>query len=490
MQHPIRRRWPVSALAALGLAVMVTVGWTVQALADPGGWDEHGEERGGWLGRQPAVVGATAQDRSGLEPIRQVPRATMPEPLLDHGRQFGGDGPVPVQVPADPARPAKAGAQPSRIIGLALAGLALAAGVVWVGRRRLRRWLLGLAVLLGCSVMGAPAVSARPTLAGTQGTVWVTNQTLNTVAAYDASTGDLLRMVKVGAKPIGVVAPPGTGAVYVSNESDDTISVIDEATDEVLTIPVGDGPHHMVHSMSGRFVYFGEFNANTVGAINTRDHSYRHFVASASPTAKTHAVWIGRGGRTLYAVNSEADTFTAVGAVTGAPRWFDVPVGDQPSEVLVTPNARTAYISIRGEDKIGIFSLAGARPRKVGEVVVGDQPDTLQLTPDRRILVVATRGTFTLPGGPAARVDLVDTRSLQATPVFIQGATTTGHQWLSPDGRYTYVAIESAPGLPLPPGVAVIDNRVAEVVATWAYPGGGRPHGVYFEPGRPCRQRG
>ena len=136
MQHPIRRRWPVSALAALGLALMVTVGWTVQALADPGGWDEHGEERGGWLGRQPAVVGATAQDRSALEPIRQVPRATMPEPLLDHGRQFGGDGPVPVQVPADPARPAKAGAQPSRIIGLALAGLALAAGVVWVGRRR------------------------------------------------------------------------------------------------------------------------------------------------------------------------------------------------------------------------------------------------------------------------------------------------------------------------------------------------------------------
>jgi YVTN family beta-propeller protein len=139
-------------------------------------------------------------------------------------------------------------------------------------------------------------VGARPTLAGTRGTVWVTNQTLNTVAAYDASTGDLLRTVKVGAKPIGVVAPPGTGAVYVSNESDDTISVLDEATDEVLTIPVGDGPHHMVHSMSGRSVYFGEFNANTVGAINTRDHRYRHVVASASPTAKTHAVW-GRPGR-------------------------------------------------------------------------------------------------------------------------------------------------------------------------------------------------
>jgi hypothetical protein len=60
----------------------------------------------------------------------------MPEPRLDHGRQFGGDGSVPVQLPADPARPAQAGAQPSRIIGLVLAGVALGAGVVWVALRR------------------------------------------------------------------------------------------------------------------------------------------------------------------------------------------------------------------------------------------------------------------------------------------------------------------------------------------------------------------
>jgi hypothetical protein len=53
MQHPIRRRWPVCALAALlGLALMVTVGWTMQASADPVGWDEHGQERDGWPGRR------------------------------------------------------------------------------------------------------------------------------------------------------------------------------------------------------------------------------------------------------------------------------------------------------------------------------------------------------------------------------------------------------------------------------------------------------
>ena len=111
------------------------------------------------------------------------------------------------------------------------------------------RWQARALVLamLGCSLMWAPTAAAggHPSLAGSSGTVWVTNQTLNTVTAYDARTGAVLRTVNVGAKPIGVVAPPRARTVYVSNESDDTITLIDQATGRTSTIAVGDGPHHM-----------------------------------------------------------------------------------------------------------------------------------------------------------------------------------------------------------------------------------------------------
>jgi hypothetical protein len=58
--------------------------------------------------------------------------------------------------------------------------------------------VLGLVVaMLGCSLAWAPtAAGGRPSgpgPTGPPGTVWVTNQTLNTVAAYDATTGALLR---------------------------------------------------------------------------------------------------------------------------------------------------------------------------------------------------------------------------------------------------------------------------------------------------------
>ena len=61
----------------------------------------------------------------------------------------------------------------------------------------------------------------------------------------------------------------------------------------------------------------------------------------------------------------------------------------------------------------------------------------------------------------------------------IPGHTTTGHHWLSKNGRLTYVAVEN------PGGLAVVDNETGAVVADYAYPnppGGNRPHGVFFEP--------
>jgi hypothetical protein len=55
--------------------------------------------------------------------------------------------------------------------------------------------------------------------------------------------------------------------------------------------------------------------------------------------------------------------------------------------------------------------------------------------------------------------------------------TIAGHQWTSPNGRFTFAAFEGGTS----PGVAVIDHKAAnQVVQTLAYPG--RPHGVDLAP--------
>ena len=60
----------------------------------------------------------------------------------------------------------------------------------------------------------------------------------------------------------------------------------------------------------------------------------------------------------------------------------------------------------------------------------------------------------------------------------LETTTVAGHQWTSPNGRYTFAAYEGGTN----PGIAVIDHRAGNaVVGTLAYPG--RPHGVDLDPG-------
>jgi DNA-binding beta-propeller fold protein YncE len=233
------------------------------------------------------------------------------------------------------------------------------------------------------------------------------------------------------------------------------------------TIQVGPKPHHIEASRDGRRVVFGEFGTNGAGVIDTGSDRLAEYTASANPVARTHQAYPARSGRTLFATNEVANEIVAIDLPSGR-LAFTAAVGERPSEVLATPDGKRAYVSVRGEDKIKLVDLASRAIRR--EVAVGTQPDTLQLTPDGRTLVVALRGK-------PAQLVFVDTRSFTASaPLTIAGAdTTAGHHFLSANGRFTVAAFEGPAA-----GVAVVDNTSKCVVATYADPGGGRPHGIYY----------
>jgi DNA-binding beta-propeller fold protein YncE len=254
------------------------------------------------------------------------------------------------------------------------------------------------------------------------------------------------------------------------------MSVFDARSGAALgTIPMGPAPHHLF--ARGQRIYVGEFGQNTVGVVDTRtDTEIAHLAASPLLNARTHAVFVTRDGRELYAANTRA-----VRSERGDVAHIDLrsgrllcntDVGVDPSEVLVTPDGRRGYVSVRGENKVKELDLRGDCPLLTGrEAVIGTQPDTLQLTPDGRTLVVTLRGT-------PAQVSLLDTDSFTVQIAGIPGHTTTGHHWLSPDGALSYVAVEN------PGGLAVVDNQTGAVLSEFAYPGGNRPHGVFLSPRR------
>jgi YVTN family beta-propeller protein len=326
-----------------------------------------------------------------------------------------------------------------------------------------------LAALLASLVLAAsPAAGHGHPGHLPRGTVWVTDKNpIGTVAAFDSRSGELQGIVSVGSTPIGIVAPRGTDEVYVSNEGSNTMSVIDRHSLQVVrTIAMGSKPHHLIASRDGRFVYVGEFGQNSIGVVDTATGIVRHYTTGAAG-ALTHAVFVSRDGRTLYATNAgTANEIVALDARTGAPLW-SLPIGSNPSEILVTDDERTAYVSVRNENVVKVVDL---RTRAiVAAVPIGTAPDTLRLTDDGRTLVVALRGT-------PAQISLMSTCTLAVTPVALNGSTT-GHHWLSGNGRFSYVALVGPPTS----SVVVVDNATGQAAATWAYPGAVSPHGVYYE---------
>ena len=347
------------------------------------------------------------------------------------------------------------------------------------------------AITLVCLAVAAGMTGAKARTTHTEGgTLWVTERTTggqSTVAAIDAATGDSLGIVGVGDNPIGITAPVGRNKVYSSDENADQVSVIDKDTFHVTQIPMGDKPHHLMASRDGRYVYVAQFGSNTVGVIDTQqDARLPDIVVSKKLEARTHAVWISGNGRYLYATNEDSSdatrgTFSKVD-LRGEPGiLWEVVVGNRPSEVLVDDD--TAYVSVRNEHTVKVYDIGGPEPQYLGQAEASSEPDTLSLTNDKRTLIVGLRRSLL---GRPARMAFIDVATLGTTYLELPPGTTTGHQWLSSNGRFTYIALEGrlataavsgSPGM-----IAVVDNRHITLVTTYLYPNQNiRPHGVFFE---------
>jgi YVTN family beta-propeller protein len=335
--------------------------------------------------------------------------------------------------------------------------------------------------VLASLVLPTAALAVDPATAATghppgDDVVYVTEREAGSVTAFDAATGAVIWTRPTGATPIGVTVPAGTGKLYTSDEGADQMSVFDAETGEPVTeIPTGHMPHHLMASRDGSRLYVAEFGQNTVAAIDTRtDELLAHLDSSALAEARTHAVYVTDDGEDLYTTNTREDR-TQVGdvghidAATGE-LLCNTPVGVDPSEILVTADGRIGYVSVRGENEVKELDLSADCPVLTErQALVGAEPDTLQLTPDGTTLVVTLRGT-------PAQIALLDVDSFSARVIEIPGHVKTGHNGLSSDPEWSYVAVEQ------PAGFVVVDNASGEVVADHPYPdtsGGTEAHGLY-----------
>ena len=308
------------------------------------------------------------------------------------------------------------------------------------------------------------------------GSVWVVNRDRGELAVFDARNGAVVATLPVGAGAHDVCIAEQAGKAYITAETIHTVTTVDMKTLALESIPVAPLPHHCEPSHDGHTVYVGlsshtaAAGAPQLAAIDTGDNSVTMMRTSDNAAARAHGPYPSIEGDTLYVAHDVGDEVTGVDIETDTVEFSVKPIL-RAEEVIATRSGDLLWVSSRGDGTVKRIDLA--THTITGSVAIGVQPESVMLTTNEKTLVASMRGT------PAA-LAFVDTASLTLLGVVpIGGAGTFGDlAVMSRDSKFVFATFDA--GVAGTGGVAVVHVPSRTVVASWAYPGTGRPHGIAY----------
>ena len=155
-------------------------------------------------------------------------------------------------------------------------------------------------------------------------------------------------------KNITVNSPIGGSYAYISNNRDNTVSVIDTTTDTVVaTIPVGLAPYGVVTNPTGTKVYITNQNSSTVSVVDRKSNIVtKNITVGKNPAG----IAITPSGTKVYVTNFDDGTVSVINTttdtVTDTIKNLYYPWG-----VAVTPNGAKAYVAEYGTRIIQQYAI-------------------------------------------------------------------------------------------------------------------------------------
>ncbi len=166
------------------------------------------------------------------------------------------------------------------------------------------------------------------------------------VLFYDAYTNDLLKEVEVGNHPAHVVYSGDGKYVLVTNNEDNTVSVIDPETYEVVrTILTGNGPHGFRISADSKFAYIANMGEDTISVINLETFEEERMKAGNTPVT----TGVTKDGETLAVTLFSENALAIVDLKTK--QVVKVEVGIGPAQLYIGPEGKFAYVANQGTEE-------------------------------------------------------------------------------------------------------------------------------------------
>jgi YVTN family beta-propeller protein len=210
----------------------------------------------------------------------------------------------------------------------------------------------------------------------------------NAIGVLDTSTDTLLKTIPVPSGPHGLVITPDGRWVYASSDGDSVVSVIDTGTDEIVrTIDAGATPHGLAITPDGSRVLVAGFGTNQVEAIDTSTNE----MVWQTPVPQPHNIAITGDGQTAYAASQLAGSPSlAIIDVASGTQTGSVPLEHSPRALNVSPDGQMLVFTEAGVDSVQVLDRATNQIET--QIPTGASPHHPLFSPDGRIGMVVAQG--------------------------------------------------------------------------------------------------
>ena len=284
---------------------------------------------------------------------------------------------------------------------------------------------LSLAALAGFALTAA-ASSANAYL------VYVTNEKDNSVTVIDSEKQEVIKTFKVGQRPRGIIMSKDGKWLIICTSDDNIIQVYDAKTFEfVKSLPSGPDPELLILHPNGKTLYVANEDDNLVTVV---DIETNQIISDIPVGVEPEGMGMSPDGKVL--VNTSETTNMAHFIDTESHQTFDnVLVDNRPRVAIFNHGGTQLWVSSEIGGTVTVLNPADRKViGKIGFEIPGVakeaiQPVGIRLTKDGKKAFVAL--------GPANRVAVIDTATLKVEKYMLVGQRVW-QMYLTPNDKFLY----------------------------------------------------
>ena len=291
-----------------------------------------------------------------------------------------------------------------------------------------------------------------------------TNSAGDNVHIIDPVTNTVVGVIEGIEVGHGAGVSPDGRRIYVSDEAESSLDVVDGKTLKLLTrIPLSGHPNNMAVGRDGRRVYVGIIQAP--GGVDVIDTVSLQRVKTIPTKGTIHNAYVTPDGKYVVAGSIQGKTVNVIDAATEEPAWtLEMDLGVRPMAFNSNPDGSTKWIFVQLSGFNGFAVVDFATRREINRIKNPDLPPGkktvpegsdpshgMAVTADGKTLVVCSRLNNFLYA-----YSLPDLKALGGAELGGKGA---GWVTLTPDGKTAYVAN------PVTNDVSVVDLKSLKEVA-------------------------